>query len=121
MQYCKAKEDEELTQEEIDRYREQFWEEEYNYRSSVAAAIAGKIRKELGVSGADKLDKERTEQEKARIQPLEHRRWNAYMRSEGYVYGNPRNNLAKTHHDLIHYDDLPEEEKDKDGRVSSDG
>ena len=55
---------------------------------------------------------------------LEHRRWNAYMRSEGYVYsGSPdkasRNDLAKMHHDLVDFSRLTEEEKKKDSRVSS--
>ena len=53
------------------------------------------------------------------IEVLEHRRWNAYMRSEGYVYsGSPdratRNDLGKMHHDLIPFDLLSEEDKRKD-------
>lgn len=119
MQYCQSKDGKvPPTEEDKAQHSAQFWEQEYNYRSSVAAAMAGKIRMELGISGADKLDEERTEEEKAVIQPLEHRRWNAYMRSEGYVYAKIRNNLARTHYDLVHYDDLPEDERIKDGLVS---
>lgn len=119
MQYCQSKDGKvPPTEEDKAQHSAQFWEQEYNYRSSVAAAMAGKIRMELGISGADKLDEERTEEEKAVIGPLEHRRWNAYMRSEGYVYDKIRNNLARTHYDLVHYDDLPEDERIKDGLVS---
>ena len=45
---------------------------------------------------------------------MEHRRWNAYMRSEGFTYAEKRNNLAKTHNCLVTYDDLSLEEKAKD-------
>lgn len=44
----------------------------------------------------------------------EHRRWNTYMRAEGYVYSNVRNDLAKNHPDLKSFYDLSEKEKQKD-------
>lgn len=44
----------------------------------------------------------------------EHRRWNAYMRAEGYVYSEKRDNLAKKHYDLKPFNELPETEKQKD-------
>jgi hypothetical protein len=55
---------------------------------------------------------------------LEHRRWNAYMRSEGYVFSGStdkksRNDLAKMHHDLVNFADLSEEEKRKDSSVGT--
>ena len=58
------------------------------------------------------------------IESLEHCRWNAYMRAEGYVYsGSPekssRNDLGKMHHDLVNYEALTEEEKRKDFRVGT--
>lgn len=49
-----------------------------------------------------------------RRRPIEHRRWNAYMRSIGYVYGPVRMDRAKVHNCLIPFDDLPEAEKIKD-------
>jgi len=50
---------------------------------------------------------------------LEHKRWNAYMRSEGYVYSGShdratRNDRAKLHHDLIPFRALSKEEANKD-------
>ena len=50
---------------------------------------------------------------------LEHNRWNAYMRSEGYVYGGTpepegRNDLAKMHNCLVRFELLSPEDKAKD-------
>ena len=47
----------------------------------------------------------------------EHKRWNAFMRAEGYVYHKKRDHIAKTHPDLISYHDLTELEKSKDNIV----
>ena len=104
---------------------EDFWAYEYNYRSSIALAIAAKIRRELKIPGADKPEEKLTEEEKKAIELLEHRRWNAYMRSEGYVFSGStdkktRNDLAKMHHDLTDFHSLPEEEKRKDSLVGTD-
>ena len=65
-----------------------------------------------------------TEAEKDAVQRLEHRRWNAYMRSEGYVFSGSadkksRNDLGKMHHDLVDYEALTEEEKRKDILVAT--
>ena len=85
-----------------------FWRYEYNYQSSLARAIHLKAHREAAasVSSGD-------------TRMSEHKRWNAYMRSLGYVYsGSPdaasRNDLAKTHNDLIPYHQLSDEEKQKD-------
>lgn len=100
----------ELEAEALERHKkwgseEDFWKYEYNYKSSEAAAIHIKARKACGqFSGVS------SESEKC----LEHRRWNAYMRSEGFVYSSKRNNLAKTHHDLVSYYELSREEQQKD-------
>ena len=58
------------------------------------------------------------------IGALEHRRWNAYMRSEGYIFSgstdeSSRNDLAKMHHDLVDFSSLTEEEKRKDRKVAT--
>lgn len=91
-----------------------FWKYEYNYRSSVASALHRRMKAVCNIPGVDKLPSEREEGEKLKLRMLEHRRWNAYMRSEGFTFSPVRNNLAKTHNCLITYDDLTEEEKAKD-------
>lgn len=103
---------------------EEFWQYEYNYRSSMASAIHMKARIACGIPGADKKEEDLTPEERTVIEPLEHRRWNTYMRSEGYVYsGSPdkssRNDLAKMHHDLVAFASLTEEEKRKDSSVGT--
>ena len=97
---------------------------EYNYRSSMASALHGRLRVKRGVVGAEKTEEELTTEERDAIERIEHRRWNAYMRSEGFVYsGSPdkksRNNLAKMHHNLVPFDVLSEEDKRKDSRVAT--
>jgi hypothetical protein len=67
-----------------------------------------------GIPGADKRPNEREEHDKNALRVLEHRRWNAYMRTEGYVYAETRNNLAKTHPCLVKFDELPLKEQEKD-------
>lgn len=103
---------------------EEFWQFEYNYRSSMASAVHMQARVACAIPGADKEESQLTEEERDIIEKLEHRRWNAYMRSEGYVYsGSPekssRNDLAKMHHDLVDFEALSEEEKRKDSKVGS--
>nr|MBQ6242754.1 hypothetical protein [Lachnospiraceae bacterium] len=104
--------------------RGEFWKYEYNYRSSVASALHNRLREELGMPGAGKNADDWTPEERRAVETVEHRRWNAYMRSEGYVYsGSPdkssRNDLAKMHHNLVPFDELSEEDKRKDGRIAS--
>ncbi len=96
---------------------ETFWKYEYNYRSSLASALHMRARIKCNIPGADKNAKDITPEEKAGIELLEHKRWNAYMRSEGYVYDPTRNDLAKTHNDLVVFDKLDEETKRKDSKV----
>ncbi len=97
---------------------------EYNFRSSLASALHGRLRRKRGVLGANKAESELTPEERDAIERIEHRRWNAYMRAEGFVYsGSPdkksRNNLAKMHHNLVPFDVLSEEDKRKDSRVAT--
>lgn len=103
---------------------EEFWTYEYNYRSSMASAIHMKARVKCGIPGADKKEEELSDDERNIIEVLEHRRWNAYMRSEGYVFSgskekSSRNDLAKMHHDLVDFSSLTEEEKRKDSKVGT--
>ena len=103
---------------------EDFWNFEYNYRSSTASAIHMKARIKCGIPGSDKKTDQLTEEEKNIIEVLEHKRWNAYMRSEGYVFSgssdkSSRNDLAKMHHDLVDFSSLTEDEKRKDSSVGA--
>lgn len=96
-----------------------FWSYEYNYRSSTASAIHRKLRIDCGIPGADKPVAERTLEERDALALLEHKRWNAYMRSEGYRFSGSmdpatRNDLGKVHNFLVPFEALPEKEKRKD-------
>jgi hypothetical protein len=80
-----------------------FWKYEYNYRSSLARAMHTKVREKMNLDSAE----------------IEHRRWNAYMRTEGYSYSgslnkNTRNDLGKLHNDLVSFSMLNADEKKKD-------
>ncbi|MCD8050498.1 MAG: hypothetical protein LUE89_02320 [Clostridiales bacterium] len=86
------------------KLKETFRKYEYNYRSSIASAIHKKARSACGIP-------------QEALEVLEHKRWNVYMRSEGYVFGEPRDDLAKVHSLLVHYDELGEDEKEKDKRI----
>ena len=101
-----------------------FWSFEYNYRSSIASAIHKRARILCNIPGADKKESDLTSEECETIEKLEHRRWNAYMRSEGYIYSGSndpktRNDLAKMHHNLTSFETLDEEDKRKDSRVAT--
>ena len=96
-----------------------FWTYEHNYRSSMASAIHTKMKRLCKLPGSDLEPSKRSEPDKLRYRKLEHRRWNAYMRSEGFVYSgstekSSRNNLGKMHNCLVTFDMLTEAEKIKD-------
>lgn len=96
-----------------------FWQYDYNYSSSVASVIHRKMKELCGMPGIQKEPCARTEEEKLALRILEHRRWNAYMRAQGYVYSGStekgtRNDLAKTHNCLVSFSHLPPEEQEKD-------
>lgn len=93
---------------------EEFWSFEYNYRSSVASSIHKQMKIYCNIPGITKNKEDRSEDEKTLIRRLEHRRWNAYMRAEGYTYAKERNDIAKQHNNLVNYDELDEATKIKD-------
>lgn len=112
--YCNGDEDQE----------ENFWRHEYCYHSSMALAIHANARKEQHIPGAHKPSDQLTDKERDGLELLEHRRWTAYMRSEGFVYSgakerSSRNDLAKMHNNLVPFDVLTEEVKRKDSRVGA--
>ena len=112
--------DSELIEDGLDVHRryanddEEFWKYEYNYRSSVASALHHDLKIKLKLPGADLVPADRNDTDRNIIRRLEHRRWNAYMRAEGYVYSPTRNDLAKQHPCLVLFDQLPYKEKIKD-------
>lgn len=82
---------------------------EYYRRSSIAGAIHVRAKEDLGVIPCETISEDM-------LAELEHKRWNAYMRSEGYIGGDrcKCNHLAKTHTKLIPMSQLPPEEQRKD-------
>ena len=48
------------------------------------------------------------------LMKLEHERWCAYMRTEGFRHNKDKNTAFKMHPDLVSYDELPDREKPKD-------
>lgn len=101
-----------------------FYAHEYNYNSSTASALHNRARVKLQVNGAHLPAEERTDEQNQALNDLEHRRWNAYMRSVGYVYSGSddpttRNDLGKMHHNLVNFAKLNQEDIDKDDRVAN--
>ncbi len=97
----------------------QFWQYNYNYKSSVASVIHKNLKIKCKMPGIEKDPKDREEKDLWRIRIVEHMRWNAYMRSEGFSYSqsiekSSRNDLAKLHNYLVEFDKLPIEEQIKD-------
>ena len=96
-----------------------FWMQEYNYRSSIAKALAERLRQKLLregyiiLPGIEKPWGERTEAEKLAIGSFEHIRWNAYMRTEGYRRGE-RCDLARLHNLLRPLGELSDDDVRKD-------
>ena len=103
---------------------EDFYAFEYNYRSSTASALHNRARAQLKIHGADLPAEQRTPEQAQALMDLEHRRWNAYMRSIGYVYSGSdhpmsRNDLGKMHHNLVRFKDLTDDDRKKDQNVGS--
>ena len=92
----------------------EFWDSEYNYKSSVASAIHRKMKEHCRIDQIDRKLVDRDERAKENIRILEHMRWNAYMRSEGYTLGPKKDKIAKTHYDLVPFYQLSPEAQAKD-------
>ncbi len=87
---------------------------EYYRRSSMAEALHYIFMKELGIVLG--MEDGRFD---AQITECEHKRWNAFMRAEGYVGGASKDDIAKTHRDLVPFDLLDFDTKKKDEIVIS--
>ena len=111
-------------------YALKFWNSEYNYHSSIASIIHMEAKKYCNIPGFTEtvvngktieikdLDPgSMSDADKKTLQILEHKRWNSYVRSDGYIFGETRNDLGKIHHDLVPYDNLENKERGKDLRT----
>ena len=88
-----------------------YYQFEYNRKSSVATHIHDKFVDWL----YENTKQEVTEDEKnAEKKPAEHARWSAYMRAVGFVHGDKKDFIAKTHPSLKHYSELDVDEQRKD-------
>lgn len=101
------------TEAEKENDKQTFEHYEYYRRSAMMQAIYRKMRDGLGFVRADETTPSgRANNDMLRL--YEHRRWNTYMRGEGYVWGAVKDHMAKTHPLLVPFDALPEPEKRKD-------
>lgn len=101
-QIAEKKKKEEENKQKYDKY-------EYFRRGSIATAVHIQILNNLGIEFPD----EESQQEN------EHARWNAYMRSEGYVHAKgTKDHIARTHPDLDVYEILDDGKKELD-RISA--
>lgn len=89
---------------------------EYNYRSSIAKAIHKRLRKKLDFKPeiTRKAWEDMTLKDKVELGKIEHIRWNAYTRTEGYSHAQKRNDLARVHHNLVPVEDLSNDDLRKD-------
>ena len=95
---------------------------DYYYRSSISKAIHLRLREKLKrIMGLDIPGVGLTREEILndhdiclKVGRIEHMRWNAYMRSEGYCLSDKRNHLAKQHHNLVSVSQLNEDDLRKD-------
>lgn len=92
----------------------EFWRYEYNYRSSIASALHKRMKKACKMPGIELEPDKRSEHDKLRIRIIEHRRWNAYMRSEGFVHNEIRDDMAKQHTDLVTFSKLDKKKQELD-------
>jgi hypothetical protein len=93
----------------------EFWSKESYRNSSMARKIHKDVRDQV-IPEAVRRPSQRGDELNATLAILEHRRWLAYMRSEGYVYSGTtanesRNDRAMIHNLLVNYYDLPEKER----------
>ena len=96
------------TAEETDRRL--FEKYEYHRRSSMARAVHLRILDKYGID-----ESKYTEED---FKQIEHARWEAYMRAEGFTYKEGvKDFIAKIHRDLKPFTALGEQDKEKDKKI----
>lgn len=100
------------TTEDEEKERAKYYKYEYYRRSSIAEALYAKLRVKLGILTGGSAEEDR------QIRINEHCRWNAYMRTEGYVHipdtKPERDHIAKVHFNLVPDKRLTKADQDKD-------
>ncbi len=102
-------------QDKLKREEMRFEQYEYYRRASLAMALYEEMRESLGIVPG------KSQEMDDRIKAYEHIRWNAYMRSEGYVHrhnNGEKDVIAKTHPDLVSVQELNEKAFKKDAAVA---
>lgn len=94
----------ELHQQYQDKFIEKnFYNNKYNYYSSMSRALGDYYS--IGVE---------KENNSIKLLKNEHNRWSIYLKTEGWVYSNQRDDSCKKHNLLIPFDELSKEEQFKD-------
>lgn len=94
---------------EMENNLRSYEQKEYYRLSSISKAMHKKRLEEL-----DAFSEKGQEEAAERKRRVEHARWNAYMRTNGFSYGEKRNTLSKQHPCLVGFDELAPDEKRKD-------
>ena len=84
---------------------EKFEKYEYYRKASRGQALFYRVLKEAKVSPCKDLKD---------LGKYEHARWNVFMRAEGFVRGDKKSFINKTHYDLVDFERLNDIEKSKD-------
>lgn len=114
-----------LLKSELEKGRRSFWRYTYFYRSSLAKAIHENLRvkllkldlirsQDLKSALEKKTNAARNSAELKAICKLEHIRWNAFTRAEGYSHAKSKFDLAKHHDNLVPTDKLTDSDLRKD-------
>jgi hypothetical protein len=117
---------EQKEKQSVNRADSTFYRYEYYYRSSVTKAMHERLRDKLycecllpadsaftkAVAVADRT--KRNAEQTLAICRVEHCRWNAFMRTEGFRYAAKRNDLAKLHNNIVPTNQLSDDDLRKD-------